>query len=91
MNGFRDGVKYYTTGTVEIYFPEGKTVCRECTLLTVKFRRSWIMKKVGNIWKIRKNGEDGKRYICQFTKETIHEPDYTRGQFCPVKLEEPVF
>ena len=33
MNGFRDGVAYYTTGTVEIYSPEGETVCRHCILL----------------------------------------------------------
>ena len=30
---FEEGILYYTTGVVEIHFPEDRTVCRWCPLL----------------------------------------------------------
>lgn len=36
MKAFRDGVKYFTKGTVEIFFPEDDLCCYRCPLMAVE-------------------------------------------------------
>lgn len=39
MSRFESGVKYYTKGMVEIYFPENRVCCEYCPLLETYARK----------------------------------------------------
>lgn len=40
MKDFRNGVSYYTHGTVSIGFPEGDVVCHWCPLLGMEYKQN---------------------------------------------------
>lgn len=39
MSRFESGVKYYTKGTVDVFFPENRVCCEYCPLLETYARK----------------------------------------------------
>lgn len=63
-------VLYYTSGiaTVEVHFPENKTVCQWCNFV--------------------RNEDSLKRHKCMLTGEYLPYPFTSRGNQCPILLNE---